>query len=143
MKTTTMFEARANAKTKKRAARNVARVSREEAVRARAREEAMRVAREGSVVIVTLELCGGSPAWPARWTKPSNKLRVRVADVRVADSFAPGWGAATHLCGVVPCRLATAEETAAIEALEDRQERDPRPLKLWRGRPVPHAPRFE
>lgn len=92
----------------------------------------------GTVVVRLLRLCGGTPAAPSRWLEEGNLMRVQPADVRAAEPNV--WGVPCYV-GVVPCRRATAEETARLRAAETAG-RDPRPASLWRGRPIPPAPRL-
>lgn len=142
MKTVTVFPQHENTKTKKQARRKAAFDAQTAAKLAREKQESLRSLRGDSVVVVTLSLCGGTPASPARWVREDATIRVFREDIRPASGFVGGWGTVTHFCGRVTCRLATAQETAEIETLEETQGRDPRPHKLWNGRPIPRAPTY-
>lgn len=144
MKTTTIFSESPSPKTKRRDAKRAARVAREEQAAAAAWAARLATAREGTVVIVTIAFCGGSPSNPQRWTTESAPRRALASDMRGVPTNAGGWQA-THAWGWsgIACRLATAAEVAAVEALEESGARDPRPWRLFGGsRPYPPAPSY-
>lgn len=125
---------------KRREAALAARTAAAEAERAAERAAALAAAREGTVVVRFLMLCGGSPASPSCWTRDQNLMRVRADDLRAVRTSA-GWGAATHCVGKATCRLATPEEVAAFEAREEAAWRVS-VAKMWRGVPVLPAPKY-
>lgn len=142
MKTVTVFPQSINAKAQKHLREESLPATQTEAEFSKEKQETLRILRGDSVVIVLLSLCGGTPGNPAKWTRIGNIIRVCRSDIRPALGIVCGWEQVTHFCGIVSCRKATTQETSEIEFLEQEQGRDPRPWKMWRGRPVPNAPTY-
>ena len=97
-----------------------------------------RLAEPTTAVVRALVLCGG-PATGGTWVEDGSVYRALLSELRPAEPRNP-YGA-THVHGLVSVRMATEAELAALERAE-ASGRDPRPYRLWQGRPHPNVPRY-
>lgn len=88
------------------------------------------------MIVVPISICGGPATGGRLWTEEGVPYRASRRDV--ASITPQWWGQLVH--GAVPVRLATCAERATMRRTEGSR-RDPH--VIWRGRPVPPAPRRE
>lgn len=138
MMKTTVFISHTSVKAKKRAVRDALKAKERAEQHENTIRQLWRDARVGTIVVVILSLCGGSPSHPAYWIEEKGPYRARPEDLQL-NSYRSSF---SHYWGNCWCRLATPEEIARFEALEEQRGYYPRPWLLWQGRPCPPAPEY-